>query len=241
LWGNQRISKGVIKPYAPAWKLGVVWGAAEGVEGANIAWGTYCGDVCANMLWDDTDSQDNVVWGTAGPDSDVWGTYYADELMEDNVVWGTSYDEDNVVWGMDCSGADCADVVWGACLSFRLEDAFNIVWGTSLVLWDTEGVSDNVVWGTSSEEDNVTWGNSGEDAAPFDDPDGEPVIFDASVWEDLFGPDILEPLPVVEPLAPVVEPLAPALEPLAPVVEPLVLEPLAPALLTPLAGVIGGI
>jgi serine protease AprX len=228
LWGNQRVSKGVIKPYAPAWKLGVDWGAAEGVDGANIVWGVYCGDVCANMLWD-TDREDNIVWGTGL--NTLWGAFrvVGGELDEDNIVWGTMLDEDNVVWGTDCSGADCTGVVWGACFSFRLQDAFNIVWGTSLVMWDSDGVSDNVVWGTSSEEDNVTWGNSGEDAAPFDDPDAEPVIFDASVWEDLFGPAVLDPLPVVEPLAPVLEPLAP------------VLAPLAPALLTPLAGVIGGI
>ena len=60
------------------------------------------------------------------------------------------------------------------------------------------------MWGSSSnDEDNVTWGNSGEDAAPFDDPDAEPVTFDASVWEDLFGPDALDPVLPLDPLAPV--------------------------------------
>ena len=51
--------------------------------------------------------------------------------------------------------------------------------------------TDNIVWGTASDDegDNLTWGNSGEDAPLFDDPDVEPVSFDASVWEDLFGPD----------------------------------------------------
>ena len=98
------------------------------------------------------------------------------------------------MWGTDCAGADCDDVVWGTRRDSSLEEADNIVWGTMAeddnVVWGTSGDVDNVVWGSSSddEDDNLTWGNSGEDAPMFDDPDVEPVTFDSSVWEDLFGP-----------------------------------------------------
>ena len=89
-------------------------------------------------------------------------------------------------------------------------------------MWGTNGETDNVVWGTSSDDegDNLTWGNSGEDAPLFDDPDVEPVSFDASVWEDLFGPSTLDPLPSLGESTP-------------PVV--------VPPVLTPLTGGIGGI
>jgi serine protease AprX len=231
LWGNHRISKGVIKPNAPAWKLGVVWGAAKSLTGANIVWGTYCSEECDNVVWGTTDGLANVAWPTASADEDnmVWGTYAGMSFPGEgsyNIVWGTMTDEDNVVWGTDCAGADCDGVVWGTHVEGPLGEADNIVWGTMAeednVVWGTSGDVDSVVWGSSSqdEEDNVTWGNSGDDAPLFDDPEVEPVSFDASVWEDLFGPATLDPLP------PVVEPTPVAV---------------VPPVLTPLMGGIGGV
>jgi hypothetical protein len=87
-------------------------------------------------------------------------------------------------------------------------------------VWGTSGAVTSTVWGSPSgaEGTNLTWGNSGEDAPLFDDPEVEPVTFDASVWEDLFGPATLDPLPTVVAPAAGVEPV-----------------------LTPLAGEIGGI
>jgi serine protease AprX len=288
LWGNQRLSKGVIKPNAPAWKLGVVWGAAKDVQGTNIVWGTYCAEECDNVVWGTYDSLANVQWGTATASNLVWGTYArfsggeeTDNIVwgtmseEDNVVWGTMSEEDNVVWGTDCGGADCSGVIWGTRFN-SLEESDNIVWGTMSeadnVVWGTSGDVDSVVWGSAAddEQDNLTWGNSGDDAPMFDDPDSEPATFDASVWEDLFGPDTLEPLaPVVEaapavvesaetplpaveaplpvaeePLPVVEEPLPVAEEPVPVVEEPvLVVEPTVVESTdqTPLAGVIGGI
>jgi serine protease AprX len=282
LWGNQRLSKGIIKPNAPAWELGVVWGAVMDADGDNVVWGTQCGDVCASMFWGASDSEDKVVWGTAAPGNDIWGTYFrADEgdnivwgtMSEgDNVVWGTMSEGDNVVWGTDCKGADCTGVVWGTyCRS--ADEGDNIVWGTMSegdnVVWGTSGEVDALVWGSaiSDEEDNLTWGNSGEDAPMFDDPDSLPATFDASVWEDLFGPDTLDPLspvveaapavaettepvaeeplpvaeepvPVAEEPLPVAEEPVPVVEELLPAVEPGVVESIV---LTPLVGVIGGI
>ena len=76
-------------------------------------------------------------------------------------MWGTALGSDNLVWGTASLGD-------------------NIVWGTS-------GEVDNLVWGTSAEDDNLTWGNSGEDAPLFDDPIAEPVNFDGTVFDTLFG------------------------------------------------------
>jgi serine protease AprX len=194
LWGNHRISNGVIKPNAPAWKPGVVWGAAKTPTGSNIAWGTRCGNSCNNQVWSSFDSEDNIVWGTASDSEDniVWGTFA--EMSDDNVVWGTmAQDEDNIVWGTDCGGANCANVIWGTAAS---ED--NIVWGTASaednIVWGTASGEDNIVWGTASGEDNIVWGTSDEDETPlFDDPIAPPVSYDDTVWDNLFGPTVLDP------------------------------------------------
>jgi serine protease AprX len=191
-WGNHRITHGVIKPNASAWKTGVVWGASKTVTGSNIVWGTLCKNSCNNASWSLMDSEDNIVWGTASDSEDniVWGTMAA--LDEDNIVWGTmADDEDNIVWGTNCGGANCVNTVWGT--AAMSED--NIVWGTSVVsglnvVWGTSGDMVNTVWGTASSEDNITWGtsDSGSDDTPFDDPLAPPVNYDSSVYDNLFAP-----------------------------------------------------
>jgi hypothetical protein len=85
LWGNHRLSGGVIKPTANAWANNIVWGMAKTLMsgGDNIVWGTMSGD------------GDNIVWGTASDgDNVVWGT-----SMDANVVWGTASAGDDVTWG----------------------------------------------------------------------------------------------------------------------------------------------
>jgi len=155
-------------------------------------------------VWGTNDSKTSVAWPEATALNLVWGTRLSAPSEEsDNIVWGTMTEEDNVVWGTDCKGADCAGTVWG---TRALEESDNIVWGTMAeddnVVWGTSGDVDSVVWGSSSDdEDNLTWGSSGEDAPMFDDPDVEPVSFDGSVWEDLFGPDVI-PVVVPEVLTP---------------------------------------
>jgi serine protease AprX len=139
IWGNHRLSGGVIRPNSNAWAVGTVWGAAQTASLDNVVWGTACGG----------DGCDNVVWGTdAGNDNVVWGT---SDDGNDNVVWGTSDDgNDNVVWGTDCGGNDCDNVVWGT------SDG-----GNDNVVWGTDASGDNVVWGTSDDgNDNVVWGTS---------------------------------------------------------------------------------
>jgi serine protease AprX len=191
-WGNHRISHGVIKPSANAWKQGVVWGASKTATGQNIVWGTLCKNSCNNASWSLVDSEDNIVWGTASDSEDniVWGTFAA--LDEDNIVWGTmADDEDNIVWGTNCGGANCTNTVWGT--AAMNED--NIVWGTSAVtelnvVWGTSGDLTSGAWGTAADEDNITWGTSdgNVDDTPFDDPLAPPVNYDSSVYDNLFEP-----------------------------------------------------
>lgn len=212
IWGNHRLTGGMIKPNATAWKLGVVWGADKDLSAKNIVWGTLCADGCANIVWGTLDGEDNIVWGTASLSEDniVWGTIQA--VDEDNIVWGTlSADEDNIVWGTDCGGADCAGVVWG---TFSVD--FNIVWGTASgednIVWGTSAVVDSTVWSTSTEDGGL-WGSSGDAEQLFDDPAADPVTYDTVPFDQLLGP---------------------ALDPIAPA-------PSSGTPSNPLAGVIGGL
>jgi serine protease AprX len=188
IWGNRRITGGVIRPNANAFALGTTWGAAASRTGDNLVWGTLFGGDKDNIVWGTFDllGTDNIVWGTvvgSSGENIVWGTYRSGE----NIVWGTLSTVDNIVWGTDCGGADCENIVWGTSLPGLVD---NIVWGTAElvenIVWGTSGLVDNIVWGTSSEQDNMTWGNSGEDSPLFDDPEGSPVNYDNTIWEALF-------------------------------------------------------
>jgi serine protease AprX len=157
LWGNHRLSGGIIKPTANAWASTVIWGTATmAMTGDNVVWGTmYSGD--------------NVVWGTASGDNVVWGTSFSG----DNVVWGTMASGDNIVWGTDCGGADCDTAVWGVA-----SEGDNVVWGTAAegdnVVWGTS-MDANSVWATAADED-PTWGNGGDDQVlPPADESAEPL------------------------------------------------------------------
>jgi serine protease AprX len=194
LWGNQRLSKGVIKPAGSAWALNTVWGAASDADGDNIVWGTNCATKdCDNIVWGTAELDgDNIVWGTFDKEGDniVWGTIDRDG---DNIVWGTASDADgdNIVWGTACGGVDCDNIIWGSSVDEGELD--NIVWGTQMeadnILWGTTREGDNIVWGTSaSDPDNVTWASSGEDTLVFDDP-SVPSVFDGTNFDELFGGD----------------------------------------------------
>src|SRR3954465_14374596 len=76
IWGNHRLTDGIMVPTANAWANNITWGAAKtmGLSGDNVVWGTMAND------------GDNVVWGTSSGDNVVWGTAF----NGDNVVWGTS-------------------------------------------------------------------------------------------------------------------------------------------------------
>ena len=196
IWGNHRISGGVIRPNVNAWQLDTVWGSALDGDSENMVWGTLCNGLCENIVWGTFDllDEENIVWGTILDglgENIVWGTFLD---TGENLVWGSLMDEENIVWGTECAGADCESMVWGTSTDCDpLLDTLceNIVWGTledsASVVWGSGGVVDGAVWGTSSEEDNATWGNSGEEPTLFEDPGAEPVVYDNVAFEDLFA------------------------------------------------------
>ncbi|PYR89740.1 MAG: hypothetical protein DMF84_23735 [Acidobacteria bacterium] len=199
LWGNRRLTGGVIKPNGSAWATSTVWGSGLTVTGQNIVWGTDAGDFY-NIVWGTSLlDADNIVWGTMSSvlgENIVWGTM----RDGDNIVWGTlGGGFDNIVWGTMCAGADCENIVWG---TSTLMDFANIVWGTQLdvanIVWGTSGDAENIVWGTSSEADNITWGCSGEETPLFDDPD-MPSVFDGTTFDSLFPPEIAPETVVTDP------------------------------------------
>jgi serine protease AprX len=208
IWGNRRVSGGVLTPGGTAWGNNVVWGDVITPAGLNVVWGENCAGDCDNVVWGnnvvwgESSGDDNVVWGNTDDDNVVWGNGDGDNVVwgngdEDNVVWGNSAD-DNVVWGNDCSGADCENVVWGN------TDDENVVWGNAEgienIVWGNSA-DENVVWGNSGDDnDNISWGNSVGDGDEFGDDTAELETFDPLAWEDLFGGEFqLMTAPVVEP------------------------------------------
>jgi serine protease AprX len=162
IWGNHLLSGGLVTPDANAWRTDVVWGATQSDTGANIVWGSACGDA----------SCDNIVWGSVGGNNIVWGS-----LGLDNIVWGSG-ENDNIVWGSDCGGADCDNIVWGSV------DGDNIVWGSCQlgdnIVWGSAGLdADNIVWG-SGVDDNIVWGSLLDDNIVW----GSGASVTTIVWTD---------------------------------------------------------
>jgi serine protease AprX len=180
LWGNHRLTHGLIKPNANAWGNSVVWGAAKtmGDSGDNIVWGSMGGD------------GDNIVWGNTAGDNIVWGAV----TDGDNIVWGSALDGgDNIVWGSDCGGADCDNVIWGS-----VSEGDNIVWGTA-------EIGDNIVWGSSDGGDNIVWGTSFDDGGSWasDAGDDNNVAFPDTITEPLPSLDLEfgDVVPIVKPVS----------------------------------------
>ena len=197
IWGNHRLSGGVIRPNANAYNRLTTWGATLDDDGDNIVWGTLL-EAGENLVWGTVDSlsEENLVLGTVlGSDGEnlVWGTSEAE-----NLVWGTFGDE-NIVWGTDCGGADCENLVWGT--TGGTDE--NLVWGTAdadeNLVWGTSGdIDENLVWGTSDDGENLVWGTSSTATPLYEDPEGEPVNYDQTVWESIFPADSIEVAPVAE-------------------------------------------
>jgi serine protease AprX len=197
IWGNHRLTGGVLLPSANAWEDNIVWGSAIDGDGDNIVWGS-AGDDYDNIVWGSSDD-DNIVWGSSGDDNIVWGSN-CDDPNCDNIVWGSSGD-DNIVWGSDCGGADCDNIVWGSSGDDNIvwgsaSSDDNIVWGSSgddNIVWGSSG-DDNIVWG-SSGLDNIVWGSSGDDnivwgssaqQVPVWPDENDFSMADPSVWPSLF-------------------------------------------------------
>jgi serine protease AprX len=202
LWGNRRVTGGVLTPGGTAWGLNIVWGAGNTPAGQNIVWGENCDTASCdnivwgnNIVWGESDESDNIVWGNTDGDNIVWGNSDGDNIVwgngdDDNIVWGNS-DDDNIVWGNDCGGADCDNIVWG-----NSEDD-NIVWGNAEdaenIVWGNSADGDNIVWGSSTVDENISWGNSAGDGEDFGDDTAEYESFDPTVWEDLFEIPLFPP------------------------------------------------
>jgi serine protease AprX len=146
VWGNHRVSGGLLLPQANAWLPDVEWGAARDGE-ESIYWG----------LRPSISETGDVEWS-------AWGTSCADPEC-DSIIWGTS-ESYNVVWGSVCGGDDCADASSGDRHAWSTSMDETIVWGTNdeqTIVWGTTG-EDTIVWGTS-DEDTIVWGTT------CDDPD----------------------------------------------------------------------
>lgn len=194
IWGNYRVSGGVLTPGGTAWGANVVWGELHTPTGQNVVWGENCDSHsnCENdqivwgnnVVWGEMSADDNVVWSNTDIDNVVWGNGFDNVVWGendfDNVVWGNF--ADNVVWGEDCEGANCDAVIWGSSspeggVWGNADAVDNVVWGNS---------TSNAVWGTSGD-DNVTWGNGADDEALQFGPDESEVdSFDPTVWDVLF-------------------------------------------------------
>jgi len=153
VWGNYRVSGGILMPGANAWSRTVEWGTLE-ANRKSVVWGTSDAD---NIVWSTRGRDaDNIVWSTGGRkvDNIVWSTSDAD-----NIVWSTrGRDADNIVWSS--GGRKVDNIVWST------SDGDNIVWSTSdtdNIVWSTAGYdADNIVWSTSDAE-NIVWSTSDAD------------------------------------------------------------------------------
>jgi serine protease AprX len=188
LWGNHRLTGGILQKTANAWGNSVTWGdrttSSLGSRQTNVVWGTAWGD-------------DNIVWGTS--------------FLGDNIVWGTSFGDDNIVWGTECGGANCGDnIIWGTSDSDNIvwgtdDGSDNIVWGTDSpldnIIWGTDSLLDNIVWGTDSLLDNIVWGTSDGDNIVWGTNDiGDNIVWGTSLPEDniVWGTGFVFSLPFVK-------------------------------------------
>jgi serine protease AprX len=189
IWGNHRLSGGVLLPGANAWDDNIVWGSALDGDGDNIVWGSAGADY-DNIVWGSA-ADDNIVWGSSDYDNIVWGSNCSDPNC-DNIVWGSS-DYDNIVWGSDCGGADCDNIVWGSA-----GDGDNIVWGSSdydNIVWGSSG-EDNIVWG-SSDYDNIVWGSSDYDNIVWGSSDYDNIVWGSNGGDNIvWGSNAQQQVPV---------------------------------------------
>lgn len=94
LWGNQRITGGVLRADANAWRLGVTWGDGMAAGGEPVVWGTT-----------ENEFADEIAWGGAciarnGNDCAA-------------ITWAAASRVDLApVWGRACQGSGCDTAAW---------------------------------------------------------------------------------------------------------------------------------
>ena len=182
IWGNRRVSGGVLQPWGSAWGANIIWGSG----GENIIWGSGCASRdCDNIIWGSSkdniiwgSSKDNIIWGSS-KDNIIWGSSKDNIIWgssKDNIIWGSSKDNiiwgsggdniiwgSNIVWGSACGGRDCENIIWGS-----VDPGDNIIWGSGgdNIIW---GSGDNIIWGSGGDniiwgsgDDNIIWGSGGD-------------------------------------------------------------------------------
>ena len=155
IWGNRRVSGGVLQPWGSAWGANIIWGSG----GDNIIWGSGCSSRdCDNIIWGS--SKDNIIWGSS-KDNIIWGSSKDNIIWgssKDNIIWGSGGDNiiwgSNIVWGSACGGRDCENIIWGS-----VSPGDNIIWGSGgdNIIW---GSGDNIIWGSGG--DNIIWGSGAD-------------------------------------------------------------------------------
>ncbi|MGE3403108.1 MAG: S8 family serine peptidase, partial [Vicinamibacterales bacterium] len=195
IWGNLRVSGGLLAPNANAWAWDVLWGSSKTPLGGKVIWGDNCpNSLCMgatrgdssiwrtvrgsydddNIVWGNhDDDDDNIVWGNYDDDNIVWGNYWDDNIVwgnsyDDNIVWGNYYD-DNIVWGNTYED----NIVWGN----SYED--NIVWGNyddDNIVWGNNHADENIVWG-NYDDDNIVWGNYSDDNIVWGNYDDDNIVW----------------------------------------------------------------
>ena len=165
IWGNRRVSGGVLQPWGSAWGTNIIWGSTRD----NIIWGSGCSTRnCDNIIWGSSkdniiwgSSKDNIIWGSS-KDNIIWGSSKDNIIWgssKDNIIWGSSGDNiiwgSNVVWGSACGGRDCDNIIWGS-----VAPGDNIIWGSGSenIIWGSG--NDNIIWGSGG--DNIIWGSGGD-------------------------------------------------------------------------------
>ena len=161
IWGNRRVSGGLLQPWGTAWGANIIWGSAKDniIWGSgprakdNIIWGSakdniIWGSAKDNIIWGS--AKDNIIWGSA-KDNIIWGSAKDNIIWGsggENIIWGSAGDNiiwgSNIVWGSACGGRDCDNIIWGS-------GRDNIIWGSG---------GDNIIWG--SGDDNIIWGSGGD-------------------------------------------------------------------------------
>ena len=171
IWGNRRVSGGVLQPWGSAWGTNIIWGST----GDNIIWagctawrqhhlGFVEGQHHLGFFQRTTSSGVRPRTTSSGvrPRTTSFGVRRRTTssgarrrttsfgARADNIIWGS-----NVVWGSACAGRDCENIIWGS-----VDPGENIIWGSGRenIIWGSG--NDNIIWG--SGHDNIIWGSGGD-------------------------------------------------------------------------------
>lgn len=225
IWGNRKLSHGLLLPGASAFAPNVVWGSSATPLAKAIELGIACdpnAQSCDNIVWGSScdptvQNCDNIVWGSTTCDPVLGCSTTCDPTIQtcNNIVWGSVCDPtttncggttvcdptiqtcNNIVWGSMCgpTQTDCANTVWGSTCDPTVQSCDNLVWGTTCD--PTVTSCDNIVWGSSCDPTVQTCDNIVWGSSVVCDPTVQTC--DNIVW----GSSVLVPSPLYDdPAAP---------------------------------------